>query len=72
MEILTARPKNMPFEAYKEHFKKQKQWLKNRKQNPLVYYVSWKNHYDSKGQVIGVSRSLPFVGSVRYDLTEPV
>ncbi len=71
MEILTARPEYISFESYKEHLRRQNKWLKN-KLKPLVYYVSWRQRRDEKGEHIGCIRFLPFVGSAKHDLRKPV
>ncbi|WP_165026757.1 hypothetical protein [Dysgonomonas sp. ZJ279] len=71
MKILSARPKGMSFESYKEHLKRQKEWLKSRLK-PLPYYRSWRTLRNAKGEHVGFETFRPFVGNVRRDLKKPI
>lgn len=78
-QILTKRPENMSFEAYKQHLAKQRHWLKERKKGFLVYIsaeiikkeVSKKNT-DEKETVYERLTYMPFVGSAKTDLVKPI
>jgi hypothetical protein len=87
-QILTKRPENMSFQDYKIHLKRQREWLKQRKQGFFVYIsseVKKKIVEKPTGKIIeGQEREKkkttvhqkvtyrPFVGSVKRDLIYPV
>lgn len=70
-EILCKRPEKMSFQAYKEHLKKQKEWIKNRKQGFFVYVsteIFTREFTDKKGNKSKqqyTKTHKPFVGIVR-------
>lgn len=78
-QILTKRPENMSFEAYKQHLAKQRHWLKERKKGFLVYIAAEiikkevsKKGTNEKETVYERLTYMPFVGSAKTDLVKPV
>ena len=64
----------MLFADYRVHLKKQKQWIKNKKQGE-VYYLAAQIFYapEDKNQLFGLRETFnPFKGSVKEDLLEPI
>lgn len=49
--LLTARPKNMDFEAYKSALKQQNKMLKNRKKGITVWFSNGVPNRDEHGKV---------------------
>lgn len=81
VQLLTARPKGMNYEDYKESRKAQNKWLKQRLQGFVCYVASelvvidkdgiqrlFNPKTDSQLRTFVRKNPTPFVGSARYDL----
>lgn len=81
VQLLTARPKGMGYEDYKESRKAQNKWLKQRLQGFVCYVASelvvidkdgvqrlFNPKTDSQLRTFVRKNPTPFVGSARYDL----
>lgn len=81
VQLLTARPKGMSYEDYKESRKAQNKWLKQRLQGFVCYVASelvvidkdgiqrlFNPKTDSQLRTFVRKNPTPFVGSARYDL----